>query len=1147
MYRQAVVAPPVTTRHEPRADSSRDGTVVDGAAEVSDASPRLRKPNRSLPPVELGPIIKSKIQPPALRTSTLSRPRLIDQLRHATSRRLTLLIAEAGYGKTTLLADFASQSGIRTLWYRLDSTDADIITWANHLIAAVRETEPTFGEATLRLMNELTTGGPPRSAFITSVIAELSAIDSGPTVLVLDDFQEVDTSEEVLEFVQRLLRDSPPWLSLVISCRRRPDLEVSRWRASGDVDEITTTDLRFSIDETIELFADKFQTPLENDVIRDLDERTKGWIASLQLFYGSIRGRPSSAIRPMARALSGASSPIYDFLAEEVLSSLPPDLELFLIRSSLLTTIDSISAASLLSDDEGGSTDAANRLIEEADRLALLSRSSTVGDAHELHPLLREFLLGQLQQRESSDAIREMHVRAARATAARDPLTAAHHYVEAAAYADAMKCLGASVMLTIGSGRWGVASQLLSRVAGLAADPAVATIRARQLLQEGELAEASALLNGIDVTDASAEVRAVFRHTMLSLGWRTGNREQMFRALEDIDADAETPPVIREMAELMLAASPFASPLKPLAVLAQRLRDMADTMANENLTFYSAVALHNSAIAYLNAGNFRAALEVGSEALERFSHLTFFALEQLSTHTVMAVCEEELGNDLSATAHRVAALSSGNEMADVPAELASLAVVTGDTDAASDLVLRAQGLQRQNQSDTVGDALLDCAISQMEFRTNLPRAVSRLTAVAFDGPLELGYSLERDVLLAQALLLSHDDDRAGDLIEKALGEATARGARRAQARLAILAVLIAGTRGPLAELDAAEQLGSLAILELADSLLDRIDLVLPIPAAMDRSIRRHPRRWLPAVRRAIQSGNTPKGRAAAALLEEYGAVEDVGLLRAYAKTYIRKGPGKSLGRRLARRTSPALRVLDLGPTRLAIGDRTVMATSIRRKAASVLMYLVTRPGFSANREQVVDELWPDADPDSAINNLNQSLYFLRREIDPWYEDDLSVDYVELQRDLVWLDRDLVSAESADFLAAAQRRAMDLSELSGVVHSYAGQFAPEFEYEEWAMAWRGTIHAVFLDSAHSVIDQLVRQDQLSFARDVAAHVLRVDPSATDIQVRLVWIYGRMGIVSAARSLYEQVERRDRADGVEPLPLAALLEGPLPLGR
>ena len=98
-----------------------------------------------------------------------------------------------------------------------------------------------------------------------------------------------------------------------------------------------------------------------------------------------------------------------------------------------------------------------------------------------------------------------------------------------------------------------------------------------------------------------------------------------------------------------------------------------------------------------------------------------------------------------------------------------------------------------------------------------------------------------------------------------------------------------------------------------------------------------------------------------------------------------------------------------------------------------------------------------------------------------------------------------------------------------------------------MSWRGTVHATFLDLAHSVIDQFVRKDQLNLARDVATHVLRVDPTAIDVQLRLVWIYGRMGIVSAARSLYELVERQDRDDGIEPVPLATVLGGPFPIVR
>ncbi len=422
-------------------------------APETDAPKRVRgSATRRLPPVELGPIIKSKIQPPALRASTLSRQRLIDKLAEATTHRLTLLIAEAGYGKTTLLADFARASGLRTLWYRLDPTDGDVITWANHIIAAAREAEPDFGEATLRLMSQLATGGPPTSAFVSSVIGELGGMDPVPTLLVLDDFHGVDESDAAVDFVSRLTRDGPPWLRIVISSRRKPSLGLGRLTASDELAEISTDDLRFSREETIQLFSESYGTPLDDDVVRDLDSRTRGWVASLQLFHGSIRGRSPSAVRALARQLSGATSPIYDFLAEEVLANLSPPLERFLLRSSILERITPTVVVPLVEDVSP--TPTAKDVIDwidEADRLTLLGRSSQTSEARQLHPLLRDFLLRQLATTESPDAIRRLHSRVASAVAATDPLTAAHHFIAAGDESAAMRCIGASVLTDNGN------------------------------------------------------------------------------------------------------------------------------------------------------------------------------------------------------------------------------------------------------------------------------------------------------------------------------------------------------------------------------------------------------------------------------------------------------------------------------------------------------------------------------------------------------------------------------------------------------------------------------------------------------------------------------------------------------------------------
>jgi DNA-binding SARP family transcriptional activator len=199
------------------------------------------------------------------------------------------------------------------------------------------------------------------------------------------------------------------------------------------------------------------------------------------------------------------------------------------------------------------------------------------------------------------------------------------------------------------------------------------------------------------------------------------------------------------------------------------------------------------------------------------------------------------------------------------------------------------------------------------------------------------------------------------------------------------------------------------------------------------------------------------------------------------------------------------------------------------------MFLVTRPRFTATRDQVLDELWPDADPISASNSLNQSLYFLRRDIDPWYEDSLSIDYVHFEGDLVWLDAELTRVQSASFLQAVRdtrRVANGSSTAAATIFSYVGRFAPEFEYDEWALGWRQRLHAEFLEIAAATMDLLEGSGELSGARDVAAHVLEVDSTAREIEQRLVRIYWRLGARSAALAQYEHLVSIDRSDGLEP---------------
>ena len=146
------------------------------------------------------------MQRPALRDETLERPRLLDWLRVKVHGRVVLILADAGYGKTTLLADFSRRSRLRTLWYRLDPDDRDWVTLLHHLIAAGREHDPDFASATADLLAKVVGGsGPSRDAAVESFIRELPSIAAGGAALVFDDFHVVDDAADVRYLARELV------------------------------------------------------------------------------------------------------------------------------------------------------------------------------------------------------------------------------------------------------------------------------------------------------------------------------------------------------------------------------------------------------------------------------------------------------------------------------------------------------------------------------------------------------------------------------------------------------------------------------------------------------------------------------------------------------------------------------------------------------------------------------------------------------------------------------------------------------------------------------------------------------------------------------------------------------------------------------
>jgi DNA-binding SARP family transcriptional activator len=202
----------------------------------------------------------------------------------------------------------------------------------------------------------------------------------------------------------------------------------------------------------------------------------------------------------------------------------------------------------------------------------------------------------------------------------------------------------------------------------------------------------------------------------------------------------------------------------------------------------------------------------------------------------------------------------------------------------------------------------------------------------------------------------------------------------------------------------------------------------------------------------------------------------------------------------------------------------VALTETRRKSAALLLYMVTRPELMATRELVMESLWPDQTPKSAMNSLHQTLFFLRRELEPWYEDGSSADYVHVESDLVFLDQELFQIDSVAFArqtADILGTGTALARGPEMLRLYKGSFAPEFEYEEWTEDWRTHLHASYLRLAHATSRALIDEARYGEVVEVLSPVAALDPMAFELRATLIACLEFTGATDAAHAHYRSL--------------------------
>ena len=348
-------------------------------------------------------LLATKLHIPRPQPGFVPRPRLVQALSQGLAQGRVLICAPAGFGKTSLLADWARSGGRPVAWLGLDAGDNDPSRFWRYVVAALDRAQPGIAERLGPLL------GPPAprsfEGLVTALINELAAQPGRDEVLlVLDDYHLVD-ADPVHESVAFLLENLPPGLLLVVSGRADPPLPLARLRARGQLAELRAAELRFTTEEAAALLGAAAGPVLPDTAVVALTSRTEGWAAGLQLAALSLRGRTDAA--GFVAAFSGSHRFVLDYLADEVLDGQPGQVRAFLLETSVLERL-----SGELCDAVTGRS-GSQAMLQDIERAGLfLVPLDEVRGWWRYHHLFADLLRARLEQ-EQPGRVQELHRAAA--------------------------------------------------------------------------------------------------------------------------------------------------------------------------------------------------------------------------------------------------------------------------------------------------------------------------------------------------------------------------------------------------------------------------------------------------------------------------------------------------------------------------------------------------------------------------------------------------------------------------------------------------------------------------------------------------------------------------------------------------------------
>ncbi len=1052
-------------------------------------------------------VVRTRFVPPKLRPQILHRPRIEAALARALEFPLTMVRADAGYGKTTAVAALLSREGPAHVWYNVGDSEVDPEIFLLHLIHALRAAHPTVGTRALARLASEERSSRLWAESVDSLSNDLLDSLRTETLLVLDDYDRANVAE-VNAITERLIETMPPLLHVVITARTMPSLRSrARWRASGELLEISRSDLAFTAEEVSLLFARQLEHPVTDKAARAVAAETEGWPIALQMLSDSLRATHADALDILLRRIPGPAEHLFDYLAEEVFLRQSPEVRRFLGESACLRRLD---------------PDACNQMMELEDSaqiLRFLEQSSLFvswDGTFRYHNLFGDFLLRRSGV--SPERRIQLHRRAAAFFGTKgDDEERVYHLLAAGDHQAAADALARIASQMAASGRHQALGAWLDQLpaAVLSQLPELVLARGETYRLSSRYAEALPAYNQAREQfqqrgDVPGEIRALRGQALVYLDTvRPARAEPLLR--EGLRKTRGDPPARAALFMLLAENRLNAGELRR----AERLFKAVHRYA------FGAETHAVDARLYLREGRFaeaRQLLDANLRAEPPASVRTRAPRSHRESAALLSWIEALVGDAEGARLHAAESLEVGRALGSPVVESISLArlgfgwLSGHDYDPArarahfQDAMRTAErlGVARFKVESLLGLTILYGLEGKGEEAETSAREALGILDEAGDRYLWGVVSLA----LGAALTLSN---RPG--AEAALSESAQQGnacGDRFTPFLATLWLAISYARtGKAAQARESFARALVSAREFDYGFAFRGTALL---APRDLSL------WRGMLRRAQEDPDV--GEYARALTRQLDPSADAA--------------GSTTGAESL--TTAPLYIQTFGPFRAwRKGQEIPRAAWAREKALQLLQLLVCHRGQLLHRDQIMEAIWPDNSPSSGATGLRVALSALRSTLEPDRESGTDGLFVRREGEAIRLALESGIRVDADEFSRLIKSARtgEASDLEGSISLYEsalalyrGEFLGENRYAEWAEAERQQRRREFLTAAERLAGLLLRTGETERASRWAETMLQHDPLHEAAYTILMEAYWRQGSRALAVRAYDRCRKRLR---------------------